>query len=431
MQKNQRALRSGFTIVELLVVIVVIAILAAITVVSYNGITNQARQTTLIADLRNNGAILEMAHIKTGAYPVGTTPPAELKTSPGVSLQYSSDGNEFCITASSQHKGVPSHTISSSVNQPQRGICDTHTDPQVPPTNAGQTWESVTLPSSTGGNSITFGNGRFVSIGSGSILTSTDGLTWQRIALPVENVWMDVTYGNGLFVAVGRDGNYSEDNIRLVMTSPDGINWTARNAAAGDWASITFGNGRFVATAVLSYGYFFMTSTDGINWTPLPITSMTSGQWPIVTFRQGRFLAIESGYRENKVVTSTDGINWQLNAAKAPMSSLTGIAYGNGRYIVLNIMGSLITSTDDGATWAAMPPLQISGARDIIYADGRFVVITAAGDNRVVSSTDGETWTYHNAASQRSWVSITHGNGCFVAVANGTSSVNNVMRSCR
>lgn len=36
---------SGFTIVELLIVVVVIAILAAITIVSYNGITNRANQS--------------------------------------------------------------------------------------------------------------------------------------------------------------------------------------------------------------------------------------------------------------------------------------------------------------------------------------------------------------------------------------------------
>jgi len=36
----------GFTIVELLIVVVVIAILAAITIVSYNGITNRANQSS-------------------------------------------------------------------------------------------------------------------------------------------------------------------------------------------------------------------------------------------------------------------------------------------------------------------------------------------------------------------------------------------------
>lgn len=45
---------TGFTIVELLVVVVVIGILAAIVTVAYNGITNQARGSSLQADLRTN-----------------------------------------------------------------------------------------------------------------------------------------------------------------------------------------------------------------------------------------------------------------------------------------------------------------------------------------------------------------------------------------
>jgi len=42
---------SGFTIVELLIVVVVIAILAAITIVSYNGITSQAKEAARKSDL--------------------------------------------------------------------------------------------------------------------------------------------------------------------------------------------------------------------------------------------------------------------------------------------------------------------------------------------------------------------------------------------
>ena len=42
---------SGFTIVELLIVVVVIAILAAITIVSYNGITNQTHDVAVKSDL--------------------------------------------------------------------------------------------------------------------------------------------------------------------------------------------------------------------------------------------------------------------------------------------------------------------------------------------------------------------------------------------
>lgn len=42
---------AGFTIVELLIVVVVIAILAAITIVSYNGITQQAREATKASEI--------------------------------------------------------------------------------------------------------------------------------------------------------------------------------------------------------------------------------------------------------------------------------------------------------------------------------------------------------------------------------------------
>lgn len=47
--------QTGFTIVELLIVIVVIGILAAITIVAYNGVQNKANDTAVQADLKNIG----------------------------------------------------------------------------------------------------------------------------------------------------------------------------------------------------------------------------------------------------------------------------------------------------------------------------------------------------------------------------------------
>ena len=42
----------GFTIIELLIVIVIIGILVAITAVSYNGLTKNAKEATLQSDLK-------------------------------------------------------------------------------------------------------------------------------------------------------------------------------------------------------------------------------------------------------------------------------------------------------------------------------------------------------------------------------------------
>jgi general secretion pathway protein G len=59
----------GFTIVELLVVIVVIGILAAVTIVSYNGITQKASLAVIQFDLDNAYKRLEMYKVQNSSYP--------------------------------------------------------------------------------------------------------------------------------------------------------------------------------------------------------------------------------------------------------------------------------------------------------------------------------------------------------------------------
>ncbi|MNQ10164.1 Type II secretion system protein G precursor [compost metagenome] len=61
----------GFTIVELLIVIVIIGILAAITIVAYNGIQNRATNQQTVSSVRAYYAALTAYTVDNGAYPAG------------------------------------------------------------------------------------------------------------------------------------------------------------------------------------------------------------------------------------------------------------------------------------------------------------------------------------------------------------------------
>jgi prepilin-type N-terminal cleavage/methylation domain-containing protein len=97
---SQQPHNKGFTIVELLIVIVVIGILAAITIVAYNGVQTRARNATIQSDL--NGAIktLEIANVSFGTYPTSQVS-ANLKASSGTVYQYTYalGDNSYCLSA--------------------------------------------------------------------------------------------------------------------------------------------------------------------------------------------------------------------------------------------------------------------------------------------------------------------------------------------
>jgi len=65
--------KSGFTIVELLIVIVVIGILAAITAVAYNGVQSRARDAQRLSDMNRLQKSVELYYAENGFYPLCVT----------------------------------------------------------------------------------------------------------------------------------------------------------------------------------------------------------------------------------------------------------------------------------------------------------------------------------------------------------------------
>jgi len=125
--KQYRA--NGFTIVELLIVIVVIGILAAITIVAFNGVQNRAKVAALRSDLAGASKQLKLWEVEKSVYPESITncptPTAVntcLKSSGGVTyVDYQVDNTAtpraFCITAQSSD-GTSYRTTETGNNAP-------------------------------------------------------------------------------------------------------------------------------------------------------------------------------------------------------------------------------------------------------------------------------------------------------------------------
>lgn len=70
---DSRTAAHGFTIVELLIVIVVIAILATISIVAYNGIQNRANDAAVQSDLKSIGQKIMAFQATDGKVPINST----------------------------------------------------------------------------------------------------------------------------------------------------------------------------------------------------------------------------------------------------------------------------------------------------------------------------------------------------------------------
>lgn len=117
---------TGFTIVELLIVIVVIAILAAISIVAYTGVQNKARASAVSSALSQASKKLATFTVDSTSYPTDLAS-VGITDGSGIDYQYSYNNSAnpatYCITATS---GGTSYKVSSADTTPTSGGCAGH-----------------------------------------------------------------------------------------------------------------------------------------------------------------------------------------------------------------------------------------------------------------------------------------------------------------
>ncbi len=208
MHKRINRHQDGFTIVEILVVIVIIGILAAITVISYLGINQRAIAVTLQSDLKNAANLLAISRVNSSdeSYPTNESEFNDVigslfSTGNTATYNYYSASSSYCLEAENTDGTI--YHISSDHKLTLEGSC---------PILAAASFAKV-LSNSTSGHD--YGRSAYVkSDGSyniaGRISTSNGNVMFARYA------------ANGSLLSASAWGGGNLEDIKLITETTDG-----------------------------------------------------------------------------------------------------------------------------------------------------------------------------------------------------------------
>ncbi|MGY4893438.1 MAG: prepilin-type N-terminal cleavage/methylation domain-containing protein [Candidatus Saccharimonadota bacterium] len=206
--------QTGFTIVELLIVVVVIAILAAITIVAYTGIQNRSKESALATSTTQVGKKLEVFKIDNGdTYPSVATFSAATGVSNTAATTYTylttADNRGYCASAHDSGNPAISFAVTPTMPATKSEICATNlvTNPSFETNTSGLVWNTGGLgggATGSGSNALTGGYvdsrtarytlataGTVTSLGPYTLVTGLNGTTsyqlsaWVRSSKPL------------------------------------------------------------------------------------------------------------------------------------------------------------------------------------------------------------------------------------------------------
>jgi prepilin-type N-terminal cleavage/methylation domain-containing protein len=120
-----RSRRRGFTIVELLIVIVIIGILATIVIVAYNGIQARADEASLQSEIAQlNQKVLVYKATNSDALPTdATTGGLSVASNHQLYYRVTPDGKNYCLAANLQNNPTVAYSLVSTQSTVKKGTC--------------------------------------------------------------------------------------------------------------------------------------------------------------------------------------------------------------------------------------------------------------------------------------------------------------------
>lgn len=115
---------TAFTIVELLIVVVIVAILAGITVLAYDTIFGNSEAAAAKSDLKTLSSELQLERMDSGVYPPNLGAIGVDTETDAYTLDYRSTNNSYCLAAYLAGDSERSFYISSESGTVGEGTCD-------------------------------------------------------------------------------------------------------------------------------------------------------------------------------------------------------------------------------------------------------------------------------------------------------------------
>jgi hypothetical protein len=291
-------------------------------------------------------------------------------------------------------------------------------EPRLQFSSPGVSTAASTLPASRQWTSIASNQETFVVVGldtTSAALSIDAGANWTTTTLPSQSLWTKVKYVGDRFMAFATGGQ--------AAFSEDGTAWSAMTMPSGfEWRDVTYGNDIWIAVAV--GGSTAAKSTDGETWTTFNLPE--GADWNSIEYGKGRFLALAlSDSSLVNTAISLDGTTWTLGSYPGSAISL---AYGNNRWVAIS--GGYGTAQEsfisfDGATWVQGTLPAEANWQNVTYGQGVFIAV-ANGESSMALSYDGVSWEDYTLGGSAPWCGVAFGNmikpGKFLAISGSTSN---------